>query len=542
MIEIENLSKQYGQRKALSGVSLELYPGDVTLLLGANGAGKSTLLRCLLGITDYDGCIRVAGLDPLTEGRAVRALTGYMPQCGGLHHDLTVEETVHLYAAIRRAPRDRGAALIEEAGLADHATTKVGDLSGGLRQRLGFALALLTDPRVLVLDEPSASLDAASREWLAGRLRGVASEGRVVLVSTHAGQELLAAGGRRIVLEDGRVISYDRGQTAEAERPEIHPDHNAAPGSVTPLILKEVKDAIGNRWLVTYALVLGLLGVAAAATGIESSSGLALQAFGRTTATLMNLCLLLSPLVAVLMGASSIAGERERGTLEHLLAQPLNRTTLLLGKHAGLLVSLTAATLAGFLPAGVLIAWNAGAGMLGYYLLFPAVASLVGAAMLGVGILVSVTSRTAVQSQGTAVFLWFAFVLLYDLILMGSLAVGGMPVELLSVGLVSNPVDAARVLGVLALEPDLYLLGPAGAYLTARFSRGGAALVLLLALTIWATAPLVVAAITFRLSGRRRTRQAVSAVPDVGVAAHGRSGSQSSRQRVVSSTEEVTFS
>ena len=207
MIEIRNVSKRYGRRVALSGVSLTLHPGEVTLLLGANGAGKSTLLRCLLGITDFAGQVRVEGLDPLRDGPSVRSLIGYMPQSGGLHPDLTVAETMRFYAAIRRAPRERCDVLLEEAGLGGHAAVAVGDLSGGLRQRLGFALALLTDPRILVLDEPSASLDAGSREWLAKRLRAAADDGRVVLVSTHAGQELLAAGDRRIVLEDGQVIA-----------------------------------------------------------------------------------------------------------------------------------------------------------------------------------------------------------------------------------------------------------------------------------------------------------------------------------------------
>ena len=505
MIEIQGVSKRYGKRAALSGVSLQIPPGEVTLLLGTNGAGKSTLLRGLLGITGFDGAIRVAGLDPLFNGRAVRALVGYMPQNGGLHQDLTVAETMRLYADIRRAPRDRAAALLREADLLDHETTKVGDLSGGMRQRLGFALALLTDPPILILDEPTSSLDAASRNWLAGRLRAVAAEGRTVLVSTHAGQELLAAGDRRIELEDGRVVS----DTRTAGQDDCHETASGSGrvGSVTPLIAKEVRDAIGNRWLLSYAALLGILGLAAARTGLESTSGLALQAFGRTTATLMNLCLLLAPLVAVLMGASSIASERDRGTLEHLLAQPVSRTGLLISKHLGLLFSLTTATLMGFVPAGLLIAWHGGAATFGHYLLFPAIASLVGAAMLAVGIFISVLSRTAVQSQGAAVFVWFAFVLLYDLVLMGSLAFGGVPVEMLALGLAANPVDAARVLGVLSLEPDLYLLGPAGAYVTAQFSRGGAALLLLAALSLWATAPLLFAILRFRLHGQRKAQR-----------------------------------
>jgi Cu-processing system permease protein len=212
------------------------------------------------------------------------------------------------------------------------------------------------------------------------------------------------------------------------------------------------------------------------------------------------------------MGAASIAGERERGTLEHLLAQPLTRSRLLLAKHVGLLVSLTLATLAGFLPAGALVAWHAGPSVLFHYLLFPAIASLVGGALLGAGVLISVSSRSAVQSQGTAVFVWFAFVLLYDLVLMGSVAMSGMPVEALGAALLANPVDAARVLGVLSLEPDLYLLGPAGAYLTSRFARAGAAALLLGSLLLWTGAPLGAAVLKFKL---RRRGSASAPIPSI---------------------------
>jgi Cu-processing system permease protein len=517
MIVIQNLSKRYGRRTALDGVSLTLRRGEVTLLLGANGAGKSTLLRCLLGITGYEGQISVDGLDPLREGPAVRSAIGYMPQSGGLHADLTVRDTARLYAAIRQAPVDRADALLREAGLGEHLDTLVGELSGGMRQRLGFALALLPDPQILVLDEPSSSLDAASRQWLAARLREVAREGRTVIVSTHAGQELLEAGDQCIMLEDGRLLSatgaggsglgaggarLEAGEAAAAE-PDRLETPSAGAGSARPLIVKELRDALSNRWLVGYAVLLGALGFAATATGLDSTSGLAMQAFGRTTATLMNLCLLLAPLVAVLMGAGAIAGEQERGTLDHLLAQPLTRSRLLLAKHAGLSIALTGATIAGFVPAGIVIAVAAGAGMLGHYLLFPAIAVLAGAAMVSIGLLISVTSRSAAQAQGTAVFTWFAFVLLYDLVLMGSLAVSGMPAEWLAGALVANPVDAARVLGVLALEPDLYLLGPAGSYLAGTLGQAGAAAVLLASLLCWSTLPTVGAMLTFSKPLRR---------------------------------------
>jgi len=514
MIEMRNVTKRYGRRVALAEVSLTLHPGEVTLLLGANGAGKSTLLRCLLGITDYEGAISVDGLDPIEDGCTVRSAIGYMPQSGGLHVDLTVRETITLYARIRQSSIDRGERLLHEAGLGPHLDTLVGELSGGMRQRLGFALALLPDPGILVLDEPSSSLDVASRQWLAGRLRAAAGEGRTVIVSTHGGQELLDAGDRTITLEAGRVVdappeavgvgSHREDAIALVASAKAGRGWRARTARMLPIAGKEVRDGFTNRWLIAYSILLGGLGLAATATGLDSASGLAIQAFGRTTATLMNLCLLLSPLVAVVMGAALIAGEQERGTLEHLLAQPLTRAELLLGKHLGLLAALTAATVAGFVPAGLAIAVAAGPAVLGHYLLFPTIAALAGAAMAAVGVLISVTSRSAVHAQGMAMVTWFAFVLLYDLVLMGSLAISGMPAQWLAAALVANPVDAARVLGVLALEPDLYLLGPAGSFLTTRLSAAGTASLLIGALVIWGLVPVGMAVMKFSI--RRRVR------------------------------------
>jgi ABC-type multidrug transport system ATPase subunit/ABC-type transport system involved in multi-copper enzyme maturation permease subunit len=509
LIAIHDLSKRYGTRDALTDVTFTVRAGEVTLLLGANGAGKSTLLRCVLGLTTFAGRVRVGGHDPLSDGRTVRSLIGYMPQSGGLHPDLTVLETMRFYAGIRRVSDERAMHVLRDADLAGEASTRVGDLSGGMRQRLGFALALLTDPPILVLDEPSASLDVTSRRWLAGRLRAAARDGRTVLVSTHASQELFDACDRRVVLEDGRVVTDEGSRAAPDAAPESSvPARRANQGAIAPIVRKELRDALRNRWLIGYAALLGVLGLAATATGLDSASGLSLQAFGRTTATLVNLCLLLAPLVALLMGAATIAGEQERGTLEHLLAQPLSRTGLLLAKHAGLLLALTASTFAGFLPAGVLVAIAAGPGMLGPYLLFPALAALTAAATAGMGLYISVISRSAAQAQGTAVFIWFSLSLLYDLVLIGSLSLSGMPVEWLTATLFLNPIDAARVLAVLALEPDLYMLGPAGAFLSAQFAPAGAAALLAGALVFWTGAPLVAAVVTFAGSlGRKRRHE-----------------------------------
>lgn len=270
------------------------------------------------------------------------------------------------------------------------------------------------------------------------------------------------------------------------------------------IVRKEVRDALRSRWLIAYAVALALLGLAAAVAGTRSASGLDLQAFGRTTATLTNLCLLLAPLVALVMGALSIAGERDRGTLDHLLAQPIERWELLVGKYLGLLVALAAASAAGFVPAGVALAFASGPSALPRLVPFVLLASLLVASMLAVGILVSVKSSGGVQALGLAIVAWFLLVLLYDLVLVGALWSGGLGAGSLAVLLVANPVDAARVLVVLALEPDLYLLGPAGALMVETLSIRGTAAVLLAALLAWTLVPLAAAVVSFRLPARPR--------------------------------------
>ena len=505
MITVRGVTKRYGTRLVLQGVSADIRPGEVSLLLGVNGAGKSTLLRSVLGLEGFDGQIDVCGRNPLTDGREVRALIGYMPQTGGLHTDLTVRETMEFYAAIRRAPQARIATLLDEAGLSGERETRVGDLSGGMRQRLGFAVALIADPPILLLDEPTASLDKGSREWIAARLRALAAEGRTILVSTHAGQELFDRECRLFTIEDGRLSEAPSTCGSTVANAARATERGAVTvGDVRPIVRKELRDALHNRWLAGFAVLLGVLGLASTASGYDSVSGLGLQVFGRTSATLLNLALLLAPLVGVLMGAASIAGERERGTLEHLLAQPLSRTGFLLGKHVGLVIALAMATAAGFLPAGLLIVANSGVGMLPHFTLFPALAVGAAASLAGVGLVVSVSSRSAVQAQGAAVAVWFTLALLYDLLLIGSLSVSGLAPHWLVAALALNPIDATRVMGVLALEPDLYLLGPAGAFLTERLGTAGAATLLAIAVACWATLPVAAAAFRFSRTFRRK--------------------------------------
>jgi Cu-processing system permease protein len=267
---------------------------------------------------------------------------------------------------------------------------------------------------------------------------------------------------------------------------------------VKAILRKELRDALRNRWLVGYGVLLAALGLAAAWAGFRSSEGMALATYGRTAATVTNLCLFLAPLASLALGASAIAGERDRGTLEYLLAQPIERWELVAGKYLALLLALTAATLAGFAPAATVIAGRAGWSALAHFLIFPALAILLAAAMLAIGMLLSVRAPSSVAAQGYAVFTWFAGVFAYDLLLLGVLMGAGIAPGVLALLMIANPVDAGRVLVVLALEPDLYLLGPAGAWLLAKLGTGGAASLLIGALLGWTGAALAAALVSFR--------------------------------------------
>jgi Cu-processing system permease protein len=215
--------------------------------------------------------------------------------------------------------------------------------------------------------------------------------------------------------------------------------------------------------------------------------------FGRTTATLINLCLFIAPLVAVTLGAGSIAGEKDTGTLEHLLAQPFDRSEILYGKFLGIWIALTGATIVGFAPAAVAISMFGAFDKLLHFMLFPALAASVASAMLAIGFVISVRSDSRASAQTTAILLWFGFVLAYDLLLLGSLAVVRLPASALGFMLLLNPIDTGRVLATLALDPELYVLGPAGAYLVDTLGSIGAAALLVSALAAWTVLPLMIA-------------------------------------------------
>jgi ABC-type multidrug transport system ATPase subunit len=207
MIRIDNLTKTFGAFRALDDVSFTVREGESLGLLGANGSGKSTLYRCVLGIQLYEGTIRIAEKDPIAEGKQVRKLIGYMPQQPSLHSDLTVKQTLQFYSDLRGGSMRNALSMLERVELSKALQLKVGELSGGMKQRLSFIIALLGDPPILLLDEPTASMDRRSQRILLEWLYELRAEGKTIIFSTHLEQDILKILDRTITLEEGKIAS-----------------------------------------------------------------------------------------------------------------------------------------------------------------------------------------------------------------------------------------------------------------------------------------------------------------------------------------------
>ena len=204
LIAVESVSKRYGRTQALDGASFTAHSGEAVALWGPNGAGKTTLLKAILGLIVFDGTITVAGRNVQRQGKQARSLIGYVPQ-EAVFYDWSVQETLTFYAQLKKADPARIPSLLEQLGLSEHSRKPVPALSGGLKQRLALAVALLSDPPVLLLDEPTANLDAAARRDYLELLAGLRDAGKLIVFASHRFEELDALAGRVLVLERGQV-------------------------------------------------------------------------------------------------------------------------------------------------------------------------------------------------------------------------------------------------------------------------------------------------------------------------------------------------
>ena len=204
-VRLVGLRKRYRAVVAVDGLDLTIGPGEVVALLGPNGAGKSTTIDMLLGLTRPDaGAVALFGLPPAEAVR--RGLVGALLQTGGLLPDLTVREIVSVTAALFPGPRPV-APVLAQAGLTEVAGRRVGQLSGGQRQRVRFAMALVADPELIVLDEPTTGLDVEARRAFWATMREQTARGRTVLFATHYLDEADAFADRVVFMRSGRVIA-----------------------------------------------------------------------------------------------------------------------------------------------------------------------------------------------------------------------------------------------------------------------------------------------------------------------------------------------
>lgn len=204
-IVIENLTKSYGSQKALDGVSLEIKSGQITGLLGPNGAGKSTLMKIITGSVIPDaGSVTVNGVDVLKEPLKVQRVLGYLPEHNPQYLDLYIKEYLEYVASIYKVDSSRVSQVIDMVVLGPEQHKKIGALSKGYRQRVGLAAALIPDPQILILDEPTTGLDPAQLVEIRALLREVAQE-KTVLFSTHIMQEVVELCSECIFLSKGQI-------------------------------------------------------------------------------------------------------------------------------------------------------------------------------------------------------------------------------------------------------------------------------------------------------------------------------------------------
>ncbi|MEO1481282.1 MAG: ATP-binding cassette domain-containing protein [Myxococcota bacterium] len=214
MIEIESLSKRYRDIVAVDNVTFKVEAGEIVGFLGPNGAGKSTTMRILTGFLPASaGAARIAGFDVLKQPRQVKRRVGYLPEVPPVYRELTVREYLRFVGRLKglRGKRldDEVNRVIERLTLGEVARRLIANLSKGYQQRTGFAQALLGNPPVLVLDEPTAGLDPRQIGEVRELIRGLAGEHTVIL-STHILQEVTATCERVVIINRGRIVADDR--------------------------------------------------------------------------------------------------------------------------------------------------------------------------------------------------------------------------------------------------------------------------------------------------------------------------------------------
>lgn len=264
--------------------------------------------------------------------------------------------------------------------------------------------------------------------------------------------------------------------------------------NISTIARRELREAVRSRWFLLYTLAFAVLGLSVSWVSASGGGGSGLSGFGRTTAGLINIVLLVVPLMALTAGAAAIASDRERGMLSYILAQPVARFEVLVGKYVGLAVSLLASLVTGFGVCAIILAWKGVATRPASILWLTGLSFALSLGMLGLGMLISVLARKASVAVGTAIFVWLTMVFVSDLGLMaGAVALRLRIEELFALSLI-NPLQVFKMWSLHSVDATLDVLGPAGLYASEEY---GSCLHLLFGgcLLAWAILPLTLAAV-----------------------------------------------
>lgn len=268
---------------------------------------------------------------------------------------------------------------------------------------------------------------------------------------------------------------------------------------------KEIRDALRNRWFLVFTIAFAGLALTLSAFIQPGVTGMRTMSYSRTAASLINLVLLFIPLIGLTLGSTNLAGDRETGALLYLLAQPVSRAEVLLGKYAGMALALWATLSLGFGLAGVALAFQGSLSDVVGYLVTVVLAYLLALAMLSLGFLISVLSHKIATALGGALFLWLLLVFVGDLGIMGTTLAMKLPIQTVFFIAALNPLQMFKIASILTIQAHLEVLGPAGLYATDQF---GALLLpmLLLGLVMWIVLPLLGSLALFSHQDKRIAR------------------------------------